>query len=131
VCDILRRRQTHFVLWCPAKASSPPGLIIGRIRNGNPPTFQQLARKTLQQAVDAGGPIGHWVAILVQYLDRIDGLWELEASTLGLTDGETYHYWFEVDDRSPVAFRRLIRWLRRWTTGCTLPPTPRSCIRRR
>jgi 1,4-alpha-glucan branching enzyme len=47
----------------------------------------------LQQAVDAGGPI--------------DGLWELEASTLGLTDGETYHYWFEVDDRSPGGTGRI------------------------
>jgi pullulanase len=60
--DILTRRQTHFVLWCPAKSLNSPELIIGRIRNGNPPTFQQLTRKTLQQVINAGGPV--------------DGLWE-------------------------------------------------------
>jgi 1,4-alpha-glucan branching enzyme len=31
----------------------------------------------------------------------IEALWGLEAGTLGLTDGETYHYWFEVDDTLP------------------------------
>jgi hypothetical protein len=91
--DILTRRQTHFVLWDPSKALNPPELIIGQIRNGNPPEFHQLTRKTLQQVINAGGPV--------------DGLWELEASTLGLTDGETYHYWFEVDNRSPGGTGRI------------------------
>ncbi|HEX2473882.1 MAG TPA: alpha-amylase family glycosyl hydrolase [Lacipirellulaceae bacterium] len=91
--DILKRRQTHFILWCPAKALNPPELIIGQLRNGNPPTFQQLTRKTLQQVINAGGPV--------------DALWELEASALGLTDGETYHYWFEVDNRSPGGTGRI------------------------
>jgi pullulanase len=91
--DIVTRRQTHFVLWCPARALNPPELIIGQIRNGNPPTFQQLTRNTLQQAGDAGAPV--------------EGLWELKASSLGLSDGETYHYWFEVDDRSPGGTGRI------------------------
>jgi pullulanase len=91
--DILTRRQTHLVLWDPSKALNPPELIIGQIRNGNPPEFHQLTRKTLQQVINAGGPV--------------DGLWELEASTLGLTDGETYHYWFEVDNRSPGGTGRI------------------------
>jgi pullulanase len=91
--DILTRRQTHFVLWCPANVLTPPELIIGQIRNGNPPAFQQLTRKTLRQVNNAGGPV--------------DGLWELEASTLNLTDGETYHYWFEVDNRSPGGTGRI------------------------
>jgi hypothetical protein len=50
-----------------------------------------LAR--LQQAINAGGPV--------------EELWELEASTLGLTDGETYHYWFEMDNRSPGGTGRI------------------------
>jgi pullulanase len=91
--DILTRRQTHFVLWCPAQTSTPPELIIGQIRNGNPPSFEQLTRRTLQQAVNAGVPV--------------DGLWELAASTLGLSDGQTYHYWVEVNDRSPGGTGRI------------------------
>jgi 1,4-alpha-glucan branching enzyme len=91
--DILTRRQTHFVLWCPTPPLLPPELILGQIRNGNPPAFQQLTRKTLKQAVNAAGPI--------------DGLWELDASTLGLTDGEVYHYWFEVDNTLPGSTGRV------------------------
>jgi hypothetical protein len=91
--DILKRRQTHFVLWCPTPVSSPPELIIGKLQNGNPPVFTPLARKTLQVAVDAGKPI--------------DGLFELDATTVGLTDGETYHYWFEVENKSPGGTGRI------------------------
>jgi pullulanase len=84
VSDILARRENHFVLWCPAPPANPPELIIGQIRNGNPPTFQQIARQAMQQAMNTNG--------------AIEGLWHLEAGTLGLTEGETYHYWFEVDN---------------------------------
>ena len=91
--DILIRCQTHFVLWCPAAPVHPPALIIGQIRNGNPPTFQQLTRQAMQQVMNAGG--------------AVEGLWALEASTLSLTDGETYHYWFEVDNRLPGSTGRI------------------------
>lgn len=91
--NIFTRRQTHFVLWCPAKAVTPPELIIGQIQNGNPPKFTKLASKPLQQATNASGPI--------------DGLWELDASILGLTDGQTYHYWFKVDNKAPDASDRI------------------------
>jgi len=53
----------------------------------------RLSSKPLQQAADAGGPI--------------DGLWELDASAVGLTDGQTYHYWFEVDNKAPGASGRI------------------------
>lgn len=85
--DILERRQTHFVLWCPATIASGPELIIGQLQNGNPPTFRPLARRTLQPAAGAAGPI--------------EGLFELGAAGLGLVDGQIYHYWFEVEDTSP------------------------------
>jgi pullulanase len=75
--DILRRRQSHFVLWSP-RTTDPPKLIIGQIKNGNPPTFQQLQ------------------SIALQPVSGIQGLWELEAGVCNLTEGETYHYWFEV-----------------------------------
>jgi pullulanase len=93
VSDILTRRQTHFVLWCPASVSAPPQLIIGQLQNGNPPTFKELKRQPLQQATDAG--------------HAVKDLFELDASTLGLSDGETYHYWFDVDDRSPGGSGRI------------------------
>lgn len=85
--DILSRRQTHFVLWIPSGAINPPELIIGQLNNGNPPTFGQLTRQPLQQSIHAGG--------------HMEGLWELDASTLGLTNGTIYHYWFEVDNTLP------------------------------
>jgi pullulanase len=91
--DILERRRTHFVLWCPAAVAAPPELILGQLQNGNPPTFRQLVRKTLQRAIVAGSPV--------------DGLFGLDAGSLGLTDGETYHYWFEVDNRSPGGTGRI------------------------
>jgi hypothetical protein len=83
VSDLLTRRQTRFALWCPANPSRPPELVIGQIVNGNPPTFQQLGtNRPLQKAT---GPAG-----------AIDSLWELSASTLGLTGVYAYHDWFDV-----------------------------------
>src|SRR5262245_54445303 len=87
--NILTRRRTHFVLWCPATVAHPPELIIGQLQNGNPPTFTQRARRTLQPAAVGGG------------------LFELDAGVLGLTDGQMYHYWFEVDDTSPGGSGRV------------------------
>src|SRR4051812_27829659 len=88
MCDILNRRQTHFVLWCPRNPANDPELILGQIVNGNPPTFSPVARQSLRRAADAAGAV-------------IDGLLELDPNTLGLTDGQTYHYWFEVDNTFP------------------------------
>lgn len=86
--DILKRRETHFVLWCPRDLAQAPELIIGQLKNGNPPLFTEQTRRALQPVVAR------------------QGLWELDPATLGLTDGETYHYWFEVDD-SLQADRRI------------------------
>ena len=90
--NILIRRQTHFVLWRPSSVGTAPELVIGRLQNGNPPTFQQLARRTLQPAMSSGTPI--------------DGLFELDASALGLPD-DVYHYWFEVENTSPGGSGRI------------------------
>jgi len=91
--DILRRRHTHFVLWCPAIAASSPQLIIGQLQNGNPPTFTPMTKKALQRAAGDVGTLG--------------GLFELDASNLVLADGQTYHYWFEVHDTSPGGTGRV------------------------
>ena len=118
--DILTRRQTRFVLWCPATVANPPELIIGQLQNGNPPTFRQLARKTLQAAAGAGG--------------AVEGLFELDAAVLGLTDGETYHYWFKVEDTAPGGAGRVQTtdpWRLPWITVCMRPTTPRCSIRPR
>lgn len=84
--DILKRRQTHFVLWCP-RETSPPALIIGRLRIGNPARFRQLAHLPLQPVTDR------------------PGLWELEAASCGLPPDQVYHYWFEVDNSWPEPAR--------------------------
>jgi len=91
--DILTRRQTRFVLWCPATVASPPELIIGQLENGNPPRFKPLARKALQRAGGDAGALG--------------GLFELDAGVLGLTEDQMYHYWFEVQDTSPGGTGRV------------------------
>jgi pullulanase len=91
--DILRRRQTQFVLWCPVTVASSPELIIGQLQNGNPPKFEPLATRALQRASGDVGTLG--------------GLFELDASNLGLADGKTYHYWFKVQDTSPGGTDRV------------------------
>jgi pullulanase len=91
--DILTRRQTRFVVWCPATVASPPELIVGQLLNGNPPTFKQLARKALHAAA---GSVG-----------TVEGLFELDATALDLTEGQIYHYWFEVEDTSPGGTGRV------------------------
>ncbi len=91
--DILNRRKTHFVLWCPTEPANDPVLVIGRVRNGNPAVFEEIAKPTFTRATNAAGPI--------------PGLWELPAAGLGLTAGQTYHYWFEVDNTAPGSSGRI------------------------
>jgi 1,4-alpha-glucan branching enzyme len=78
--DILDRRTTRFVLWSPLPQNVPPQLVIGRLRNGNPPTVEDIRRVVLAAAADAVG------------------LFQLDAAACGLEIGAVYHYWFEVDD---------------------------------
>jgi len=78
--DILTRRTTRFVLWCPRTQNTPPELVIGRLRNGNPPAVEGIRHVALAAVA---GPAG---------------LFEVAAANCGLEDGAVYHYWFEVDD---------------------------------
>ena len=81
--DLLQRKTTHFVLWRPHHTTTPPRLIIGTLQPGNPPAFVDEQQHDLAPAADAP--------------DR----WEITASACNLTDGQVYHYWFEVSDSSP------------------------------
>ncbi|KAF7510073.1 hypothetical protein GJ744_007177 [Endocarpon pusillum] len=81
--DILTRKETHFVLWRPAKINPPPRLVIGIFAHGNPPTLRSPTVVDLKQSAE------------------FSELWELEARTLGLVDRQVYHYWFRVLDSSP------------------------------
>jgi pullulanase len=88
---LLARKRTHFALWRPRHTSPPPRLVIGTLRPGNPSTFAPLAPIALRPSPDA------------------PDLWEIAAAACGLTDGEVYHYWFEVVDSNPhLATRRAI-----------------------
>jgi pullulanase len=78
--DILDRRASRFVLWSPRSQNVPPRLVIGRLRNGNPPSVEGIERIALAAVADA------------------DGLFEINAAACGLQTGAVYHYWFEVDD---------------------------------
>jgi pullulanase len=81
--DFLKRKETHFVLWRPCITDPVPKLVIGKFKPGNPPTFVGQQDFDLQPSTKA--------------LD----LWEIPATACNLTDGEVYHYWFEVNDSNP------------------------------
>jgi pullulanase len=81
--DLLRRKETHFVLWRPRETEPPPVLVIGTLRSGNPPSFDEHRRMTLRPT--AG----------------FSDLWEIPASECDLIDRNVYHYWFEVTDSNP------------------------------
>ncbi len=80
--NILERKSTHFVLWRPSAITTPPTLLIGQLRPGNPPTF--IGAKQFPLTPTAG----------------VQGLWEIAATDCQLQQGQVYHYWFEVEDTS-------------------------------
>lgn len=82
--NILQRRQTHFVLWCP-RPTAPPALVIGTLQNGNPPTLQPAQPPPIPMHKVAG----------------LDGLWQLDPADCNLAAGGIYHYWFEVEGPVP------------------------------
>jgi len=82
--DLLRLKQTGFVLWRPANTAAVPILVIGEFVPGNPPMLAN--RREFDLALLPG---------------RQD-VWAIDAADCGLTDGKAYHYWFEVTDSSPT-----------------------------
>ena len=99
--NILDRRRTHFMLWCPT------GPIDARALINRPYPQRQSRELPVSDSTDAPARD--------QYRQADAGLWQLAAIGLGLTDGETYHYWFEVDNSYPgitATFRSPTPWLR-------------------
>jgi 1,4-alpha-glucan branching enzyme len=80
--DVFVRRRTDFVLWRPRVTDPVPRLVIGVFAAGNPPVLAGRRVIDLRPA----GP---------------DDLWTVPAGECGLTDGQVYHYWFEVTDTFP------------------------------
>jgi pullulanase len=79
--DLLNRKSTHFVLWAPGQTA--PKLVIGRLQLGAPPML--TGKETL----------------LLKPVGGVQDLWEIAPADCGLTEGDVYHYWFEVDDTRP------------------------------
>ncbi len=81
--NLLERKKTAFVLWRVGTPVPPPTLIIGQLKPGNPFQFSGAQQLPLQRV--AG----------------FDDLWDIPASACNLTDGQVYHYWFEVSVNHP------------------------------
>jgi pullulanase len=89
--DILTRRKDNFVLWRAASSTPPPRLIIGQLQPGAPVTLAGEQQLDLQQSAN------------------FPDLWVIPAANCNLTDGEVYHYWFEVTDTHPKRSGKRIR----------------------
>lgn len=83
-------KRTAFVLWRPRVTAPPPRLVIGPFEPGNPPSLPDRLELDLEPVP------GH------------PDLWQIEAARCGLTECQTYHYWFEVSDSSPFGDGRRI-----------------------
>lgn len=81
--DLLARKQTAFVLWRVGNATPPPTLILGQGQLGAPIAFTGERQLPMQR------------------VSGFSDLWEIPVATCGLTDGEIYHYWFEVSVSHP------------------------------
>lgn len=85
IATLLDRKQTHFVLWRPGSNVPAPKLVIGTFSAGPPPELDS------QQTINmVASPLNAGLAGT--------DLWEVDAATCHLTDGQVYHYWFEVAD---------------------------------
>lgn len=86
--DLLTRKETSFVLWTVGNTTPAPSLIIGQVKPGAPITLPEEHNKFLLQPV-SGFP----------------DLWEIPAAKCNLSDGQVYHYWFEVTVSHPDSKR--------------------------
>jgi pullulanase len=83
-------KRGAFVLWRPRNTETAPSLVIGRFEPGNPPVLAERRQFELRAAPDA------------------PDLWRIDAGRCGLVEGQTYHYWFEVNDSDPSGDGRRI-----------------------
>ncbi len=82
--DLLARKATAFVLWRIGNTTEPPTLIIGQLQTGTPIMFIKEQHFALHAV--AGFP----------------DLFEIPVADCHLTDGQVYHYWFEVSVSHPA-----------------------------
>lgn len=87
---LLKLKRTAFILWRPRNTQAAPKLVLGQFQPGNPPTLANRREFELKQ--------------MPEHAD----LWGISAGACGLTDGQVYHYWFEVTDSSPFRDGRRI-----------------------
>jgi hypothetical protein len=106
--DLATLKQDHFVLWRPYVATPPPKLVIGVFHPGTPPALTDYSIYDLSA--------------------QADDLWVLPASSIGLRDGQVYHYFFEVQDSNPHQAHITRMWVTdpfAWTVDWRLlAPTP-------
>jgi 1,4-alpha-glucan branching enzyme len=97
---LLNLKKNHFVLWRPGH-SQTPALVIGKLQPGNPSTL-----------------VNQCTINLVQH-PGFHELWMLSADnpTVGLQNGETYHYFFLVHDTNPY-----------WSTPCDIMITDPTAL---
>ena len=113
-------KRTAFILWRPRHTQVRPKLVLGQFQPGNPPALANRREFELQQ--------------MPEHTD----LWGISAGACGLTDGQVYHYWFEVTDSSPIRNGRRILctdptaftvdWRLLAPTACPRPTTPMTRI---
>ena len=77
-------KKSAFVLWSPHRINPAPTLVIGQFQTGNPPRLASRQEFPLTQQ------------------EAHPDLWSIDAAKCGLSDGQVYHYWFEVSDSSPT-----------------------------
>ena len=90
--DILVLKKTHFVLWRGKASEPPPRLVIGKLQPGAPVTLVDEQQFDLHP----------------RSADTPD-LWVIAAADCNITNGEVYHYWFEVTDAHPDRTGQRIR----------------------
>jgi pullulanase/glycogen debranching enzyme len=83
--SLLDRKETHFVLWRPGPRDPAPKLVIGVgvFKPGSPAALAEERSVAMAPAGESGD------------------VWEISAASLGLREGQVYHYWFEVPDTAP------------------------------
>lgn len=84
--DLLVRKESAFVLWRLGNTNPAPEIILGQLRPGTPITLVNEQRFTLHRSA--------------QFTD----LFEIPAADCNLTDGQVYHYWFDVSVRVTIPF---------------------------
>jgi 1,4-alpha-glucan branching enzyme len=90
VIDLLRRKQTHFLLWRSHYTDPTPALYIGQIAEG---------------AID---PFANFREISLHSTPDFPELWEIAATDCGLVDGQIYFYWFKVRNAYPGAAEHIL-----------------------